>query len=198
MLNVLDSINKLNSYGLPVVKSLLVSNVNELKKAINIVGKPFVVKANISGHKSDVNGVLVGVNSINDVIPFINKWGSVIVQPLINGREVIIGVKSDESFGKVILVGVGGVITELINDFSLRVCPITKREAVKMINELKTSKLLTGYRGERGVNINSLASLISSVSRLAVKHDFNELDLNPVIVSDEAIIVDARLSFLKY
>ncbi len=195
MLNVFNSINELSNYGLPVVKSLLVSNINELKNAINIVGKPFVVKANISGHKSDVNGVLVGVNSIKEVIPFMNKWGEIIVQPLVTGREVIIGIKNDESFGKVILVGVGGVITELINDFSLRICPISKREAVKMINELRTSKLLTGYRNIKPVNIDSLASLISMISRLAVKHDFNELDLNPVIVNDKSIIVDARLRF---
>jgi len=104
-------------------------------------------------------------------------------------------MKNDAQFGPVIMVGLGGVLVELLKDVSFRVTPVNKTMALEMLHELKGFKLLDGFRGSKKANLNSLADIIVKTSELASKtKNIWELDFNPVIVNDKnAFIVDARI-----
>jgi acetyltransferase len=118
-----------------------------------------------------------------------------LIQPMIKGKEVIIGMKRDATFGPVIVFGLGGIFVELLNDVSMRIPPFSNAEARAMIEEISGVKYLEGFRGSEGINFELLAELLVSVGRLASENpDITEIDLNPVIMTKErAYIVDARL-----
>ena len=114
---------------------------------------------------------------------------------MMSGVEVIVGAKRDPQFGPVIMFGIGGVLVDVIRDVSLRIAPLTRRDALEMMHSLKASAILEGVRGSKPVNFNKLADIIVNVSRLMMKErKIKEIDLNPVIVSGRtAIVVDVRV-----
>ena len=118
-----------------------------------------------------------------------------LVQRMDAGREVIIGMKRDSTFGPTILFGLGGIMAEAIKDTSLRVAPIDEEEALNMMHEIKGISILNGMRGEKAVDFESLAKILANLSRLVMEHsEIKEIDLNPVMVTDErAVIVDVRV-----
>ena len=118
-----------------------------------------------------------------------------LIQPMVQGKEIIIGMKRDSVFGPTIVFGLGGIFVEVFKDVSMRVPKIDETIARSMIEEIKGFSILNGLRGEKPVNFDALIQVIMSVARLSVEHsEIKELDLNPVIVNaDSAHIVDARL-----
>ncbi len=110
-------------------------------------------------------------------------------------KEVIIGMKRDATFGPTILFGLGGILAEAIKDTTLRVAPLEKSEALKMMQEIKGIKILQGMRGQSPVNFDALADIIVALSRLALAHpEIKEIDLNPVMATSEgATLVDVRM-----
>ena len=112
-------------------------------------------------------------------------------------RFIITGLKKDPTFGHVIAFGVGGIFTEIIKDVVFRVCPISKKDAIEMIKEIKAYKILEGTRGEKPVNFYSLLRVLLALSELSKKYEnIEELDINPLIVNEKnAKIVDARIVF---
>jgi acyl-CoA synthetase (NDP forming) len=155
-------------------------------------------------HKTEFKAVALNLKNENDALKF---WDDVkirnpkakiegfLIQPMAYGREVIIGMKRDTTFGPTILFGLGGILAEAIKDTTLRVVPIEKEEALKMMREIKGIKILEGMRGEKPVDFDSLAEIIVNLSHLALEHpEIKEIDLNPVIATSEgATIVDARI-----
>jgi len=119
----------------------------------------------------------------------------ILIQEFMEGEQVIIGLKRDSVFGHVVLVGSGGILTELLHDVSIRKCPVDKKEAIKMIDEIKMKKVLYGYRNKKGVNIDSLVNAIVNISKLPQKHrNVKELDINPFIINEkEERACDARI-----
>ena len=111
------------------------------------------------------------------------------------GKEVIIGMKRDNTFGPTLIFGLGGILAEAIKDTTLRIAPIQKEEAIKMIKEIKGIKILEGMRGEPPVDFDLLADILVKLSRLVLEHpEIKEIDLNPVMTTDtSATIVDARV-----
>lgn len=197
MFGVSESLNFLKVSGFPVVKSFLVRDVNFLGEVCKSLSYPLVLKLDSSVHKSDVGGVVLGVKSFDEAVNAFNKLrvhGSVVVQEQLSGVELILGVKKDPVFGQVLMFGLGGVLTEVFRDVSFRVCPVSKADAIGMIGELRGKVLLGGYRGSPVVDVDSLASLIVDLSRVAVSNDVVELDINPLIASSRGFfIVDARV-----
>jgi len=100
----------------------------------------------------------------------------------------------------VLMFGLGGIWTEVMEDVSFRLCPLTMEEAREMIESIKGYPLLAGYRGRPAGNLEELAGLVVRVSRLIVDHpDILELDLNPVMVlPDRAVALDARAKAVKH
>ncbi len=107
-----------------------------------------------------------------------------------SGIEVIIGGREDQQFGKLLLIGLGGIFVESFRDFAVRVCPITRYDAVEMIRQLKSKDIVT-YNGKAE---NELTSMLMKVSRMIEENSISELDLNPVIVREDGYdVVDIRI-----
>lgn len=107
-----------------------------------------------------------------------------------NGIEIIIGGKTDQQFGKMILIGLGGIYVETFKDFALRLCPITEHDAESMLNQLKSRKVLAP--DEKSSKM--IKELLLKVSRMFENSDLTELDLNPVLLHDNTYdAVDLRL-----
>lgn len=190
--------------GFPIVERRL---FQEWKEAFNYAKRvkfPVVLKLASDHllHKTDVNAVRLNVNEENFFRNYmdlagmkIQKYG-VLIQKFISGKYIIIGVKKDETFGHVILAGLGGVFAEVIKDVSFRVLPINKKEALGMLKELKCFEILKGYRGEK-VDLRHVIGVMLKVSKLVEKHpSISELDLNPLVANEREVkIVDARIIF---
>src|SRR5438270_5268277 len=99
------------------------------------------------------------------------------------GAELIVGLQNDPQFGPIIMVGIGGIYTEVFKDVSFRVLPITKSDAAEMIEELKGKKILQGFRGAAPINIDTLSSALVSIGNLGtdMAHYYDSIDFNPVI-----------------
>jgi acetyltransferase len=107
----------------------------------------------------------------------------------------MIGAKRDPVFGPCLILGTGGVYTEIFDDYSFRLAPITESEAEAMVEELRLAPLLKGVRGEAACHIPSIVEALLSVSQLVATHqEIVELDINPLIVNERAAVaVDARI-----
>jgi acyl-CoA synthetase (NDP forming) len=111
------------------------------------------------------------------------------------GLEVIVGMNRDPQFGPVILFGLGGIMVEIFQDVSLRLLPLTKDEALSMIQEIKGYGLIAGHRGQPQVDENAIADCLLAVARMAENNpEIIEIDLNPVVAyPDGILVVDARI-----
>ncbi len=155
-------------------------------------------------HKTDVGGVKLNITSnLNTVIR--NMQGlfpgsSILVEEMVpyTGIEFIIGALADPDFGPALMVGAGGILTELYKDVKFRLAPLEKREAVRMLKELTVADILQGYRGSN-MDIYTLADLIVSVGNLVndLGANFNQLDINPVVFSEGKWIALDGMSILN-
>jgi acetyltransferase len=109
------------------------------------------------------------------------------IQEMASGVEVILGVVNDEHFGPYVMVGLGGVFTELLGDVSHRFAPVTVEDAREMIEELKGARMLQGFRGAPRADVAALANAIANLSWLIVDHQdrIAEIDVNPLFVREE-------------
>jgi len=199
------------AYQIPTTETFLAGTAGEAAQYADQVGYPVVMKIASADilHKSDAGGVKLNLTceadvtaSFDEIIanahgynPDANITGVTVQKMIPAGVEVIIGAKMDPQFGQVVLFGLGGIFTELLKDISLRLVPITPRDAEQMVNEIKTRRLLEGYRQFQPVDKDALASILTKVSALVQDLPMvKEIDLNPVIAyPDGAIAVDARV-----
>ncbi|KAF6248412.1 MAG: acyl-CoA synthetase [Nitrosopumilus sp. YT1] len=160
-------------------------------------------------HKTDVGGVKVGLENINDVKKTFNDMygrlskkkgvevkGILLEKMVPKGVELIVGLQNDSQFGPVIMVGLGGIMTEVMKDVAFRMLPITTSDAKSMINELKGSKLLKGFRGSAPIDLNMVSQMLVRIGKLGVENadHFNSIDFNPVIVYPKSyFVVDAKI-----
>jgi acyl-CoA synthetase (NDP forming) len=121
--------------------------------------------------------------------------GGVLVQPQLGGVEVIVGGARDPAFGPLVLVGLGGVLVEVLRSSVVRLAPIDEREAAAALRSLRGFQVLTGVRGRPAADVDALVRTVVGVSRLmAAVPGVAELDLNPVLASPGgAVAVDVRV-----
>jgi acyl-CoA synthetase (NDP forming) len=185
----------LTRFGIPTAAGRLVETSAQAAQAAIELGLPVAVKAANPAilHKSDLGVVLIGLRDADSVraaaVEIQTKLGAagaplLVQQMVIGGQEAIVGVQQDAQFGPVVLLGMGGVLVELLDDTVLGLPPITHDEALVMINRLKGAALFHGFRGTPPSDIRALQDLIVAVSRLAIEHgeSLQSLDLNPVMV----------------
>ena len=180
----------LKKNGIPVARHRVISSEAQASK----LRVPCVLKVPSVLHKTETGAVQVIQRKENSVCAWrlLSKQGTVIWQPLVEGKEVIIGLKHDPTFGRVVMFGLGGIFTEVLKDVSFRVAPITSKDAQEMISEIKGAEILKGARGQKPVNIKLLKKVLVAVSEL--KEHVAELDVNPFIVGDKAgYAVDVRI-----
>ncbi len=185
-------------FSLP--KQYFCRNQKQAEKALAELKFPIYLKAlgkNII-HKTEKNAVVKVSDREEALKEFerlkrMKECEKVLMQEEVKGIELIVGVKQDATFGKVLLLGMGGVFAELLRDFSLRICPVDEEEIREMIEELRGGRILKGYRGMK-VNTVKLVKGLEKLSRFAEKSEIKEMDINPLICNERACYaVDVRI-----
>lgn len=164
-----------------------------------VVGK--VVSPRIV-HKSDVGGVTVGITDADGLAEVFRRFQALdgclgmIVEETVTGIELILGAKIDFQFGPLILLGMGGTAVEIYKDVSLRMAPLTEKDARAMIEGLKAHRLLTGYRGAEKVDLKRLTETLIAFSSLVMElgEGIESIDINPLFCSARhCVVADARI-----
>ncbi len=203
VLDLAESIKILENSGIKFAKGKLVRKENELEKAAKSVGFPLamkIVSPKIT-HKTDLGGIKLGIKNADEAKAAFSKmqklsgFAGVYLQQMAKGHEIIIGGKVDETFGPIVLFGLGGIFVEVFKDVSIRVCPLAGKDAEEMMDEIKGSAILHGTRGQKPVNLKKIKSCILAVSKLMEKKkEIKELDINPLFANEkEVLAVDARV-----
>lgn len=202
-----EAMTLLKENGIPVPPFAFARSEDDAAKMAAELGFPVVVKV-VSPqivHKSDVGGVMLNLKSEDEVRGAFRKMeeigkgkefkGIVIYPMLKSGREVILGLTNDPTFGPLIAFGMGGIYTEVLKDLTFRIAPIDETEAAAMIREIKMYPILRGVRGEAPSDLEELARAIAAFSRLPLRYpDIFEADLNPVFVYEKGVrVADARI-----
>jgi len=197
----------LTAYGLAIPRSSVVSTIDEAIAFAEQVAGPVVLKVISPSviHKSDVGGVALDISgsdavaeAYNQVTSVVSDAEGVLIQEFVSGgHEILIGMIEDPNFGPLIVFGLGGVFVELIGDVAFRIHPLTDLDAREMIADVKSARLLEGYRGGDPGDIEAVIDALLRVSALieALPEVF-EMDLNPVKVGTPGAgvrIVDARI-----
>jgi 3-hydroxypropionyl-CoA synthetase (ADP-forming) len=199
----------LSEYGIKVPKYALVTNSDEAVQKSKEIGFPLVAKIVSPDilHKTDVGGVKVGLSSEDEVKKAFDDMfnrlkekfdvkGVLLEKMVPKGVELIVGLQNDSQFGPSIMVGLGGIYTELFKDVSFRVLPVTKNEAAKMLESLRGKDILKGFRGSTPVDLDMLSEAIVNIGTLGVDMagKYESIDFNPVVVyPDSYYVVDAKI-----
>jgi len=200
-------------YGIPVASYGLARSLDEALTIAKKIGFPSVAKVvspDIS-HKSDVGGVILNLKDEEDIakayekimnevpkrVPNARIYGVLIQKMASPGIEVIVGGTRDPTFGPVVMFGLGGIFVEILKDVSFRIAPVTRYDAISMIEEIKASKILDGYRGMPPRDKDALVDIIIKLSKLMEEvEEITDVDLNPIMSFEKgkgAKVADARI-----
>jgi len=199
----------LTEYGVKVPDYALVKSADEAVAKAKRIGFPLVMKV-VSPqilHKTDVGGVKVGVSSEQQVREVFNDMygrlsgrynvkGVLLEKMVPSGVELIVGLQYDVQFGPVIMVGLGGIFTEVFRDVAFRMLPITKDDARSMLDDLQGKKILQGFRGSKPIDIGMLAEALVKIGKLGTEMAayYESVDFNPIVVyPDDYSVVDAKI-----
>tara|TARA_B110000046_G_scaffold36408_1_gene39816 strand:- start:11063 stop:13240 length:2178 start_codon:yes stop_codon:yes gene_type:complete len=214
--NILEHAAKvaLAAFGIPMVQEALVTSEASALKAAERIGYPVVMKglADDFEHKTEAGLVRLGLSAPEEVceaFAFLSAQLSsqtlngapahFLVQKMVKGGvEVILGIQNDHVFGPMVVLGVGGIMTELMNDVALRRAPLSRRDVVEMINETRLGDLLAGFRGSPVADRGALEEAVLRLSQLAVANvdEIDSIDINPLLVLPEGegcVMVDALI-----
>jgi len=197
----------LEDYKIPFLKTQLVRTKGEAKRAAQKIGWPVVLKISSPEVLHRTEKRLLEVNlqnekelgrAFDEILQRAKsrKIEGILVQKMTKGIELACGMKRDESFGPVLMFGLGGIFIEVLKDVSFRIAPLSKKEAREMIKEIKSYKILKGYRDKRGVDLQELEKILIQLSKLSEDHpEIKEIDFNPVFVNEKRVQV-ADFKFL--
>ena len=209
----------LAAYGITVPNSVIVPGVADVEAALKGLKAPVVIKVMSPDilHKSEARAVRLNLRSAEEVAAACQEIlasarahredarieGFLLEEMAAGGQEVVIGGVRDPHFGPLVMVGLGGIFVEVLADVTFRICPIERRDAEDMLDELKGAAVLKGVRGRNPV---SREAIIDALLRIGgeggllmdLAADIQEADINPLIVSESgAVAVDARFLLTK-
>jgi acyl-CoA synthetase (NDP forming) len=194
-LNEHESKQLLAAYGVPVVQEAVARDALQAVKLAHSLGYPVVLKGLGSTllHKTERGLVHLNLSTKTAVERAVHaitreagdELEGILVQPMLTGkREFVAGLSRDAAFGPVVMFGVGGIFTEALGDYSLRIAPLSAYDAREQIAEIKAQRLLGAFRGEQAPEIEVLVSTLLGLSQLAFEHpEIAEVDINPLIVA---------------
>jgi acetyltransferase len=197
----------LQALDLKVVKEVIVKDTDEAIRVAKEIVYPVVLKGRIEGqiHKTEAGLVKLNLwtddqlkSAYQEMLSLKSKPQSFLIQPMLKGDlELIIGVIRDPQFGPAVMLGLGGIWTEVYRDVVFRLVPLNQQEVFKMVSELKGIDLFRGYRGSKPVNMEALAEWLIRLGWLAMTFDkIEEMDVNPLLIVDgEPVAVDATIIF---
>ncbi len=208
-LNIIDSLKILQLVDIPIEPIHLATSVNDLKKITDKTGFPVVVKiiSDKISHKTETGGVITNIKTIKELQEVYKKLslqyniiieqsgGKIGIQKMIKGSEILIGAKRDETFGPVVVFGLGGTYTELLKEISYLVYPFTYEQFSQKINESRLGKLMAGFRKNPPVDLKKLYEIANNIGRLMTDFiEIKEIDINPLIaLGNKIIAVDSRI-----
>jgi acetyltransferase len=204
----------LAEYGIPIAVEFLATNPEDAVAAAQTIGYPVVLKVESPEilHKTEAGSVEVDINSDAEVRAAFSRIlthakiynpkasiGGILVQEMLrDGREIILGMTQDPQWGPAIVLGLGGVLVEVLKDISMRLAPLEKFDIEEMLQELKGASILQGLRGRAAADIDALIDIALRFSQLCIdlKSDLQEIDINPLLVFDDgkgAKVVDCLM-----
>lgn len=201
----------LECYGISHPPTQRVRSAAAASRAAAELGFPVALKAASPElpHKMDLGGVRLGLKTRRQVAEVFSQMaaklgdamdGAVVQRMIDPGVEAIVGIVHQESFGPLVMFGLGGIATELLGDRAFRILPLTDLDARELVRSVKSAPLLFGYRGSPPANVEALEELLLRVARMAAEiPEIIELEFNPVIVSQkEAVALDAEIRMAPY
>ena len=200
-------------YGIALPQSRAVKSAEEAADAAAAVGFPVALKIRSPDivHKTEAGGVVLDLGSRQDVLAAAGalvvaakksqpnaRIDGFLVQEMVSGIETIVGARSDPLYGPLLLAGSGGIMVELVRDAALRLLPVSAADVDAMIDSLKASRLIAGYRGRPAADRKALEAAMLALSRFYLDHRtrIGEIEINPLIVRNEgAVAVDVRVAW---
>ena len=214
-----EALALVKSYGIPVAKYGIVFDESDVERVVKSIGFPVVAKVvspDIS-HKSDVGGVILGIKDIEGAVKSYRQIISNVKKYVPNAKivgvlyqkmaspgyiEVIVGATRDQTFGPVVMFGIGGIFVELLKDVSFRLAPLDPEDADDMIKEIKGYRLLEGYRGMPPRDVEAIKDILIKTSKIITDIDrIQDIDLNPIMLYEKgkgALTVDVRVILRKF
>jgi acyl-CoA synthetase (NDP forming) len=200
--------------GVPVVPRLIVTSANEAAAAAEQTGFPVALKVSATGlaHKTEAGGVVLGVGTADaaaraydQIVTAVSAASpdtpieGVLVSPMrTEGTDLLVGIVRDETWGLTLVVGLGGIWVEVLQDSAVRALPVTALQVREMLTELKSFQLLTGARGTEPVDLDELSRVIARIAAIAVAlgDDVAELEINPLRAAGSRVeVLDALVSW---
>ena len=192
--------------GIETVDYRVSINLKQAIECSSQIGFPVAMKVLSSQilHKTESGGVELNIKNLEELKISFQKLSDVfkklkidplaekfLIQKMEKGiSEIILGYRVDELVGPIVLLGSGGILSEIYKDKSIRIAPVNIIQAKEMINEVKSLVTITGYRGLPEVDINIIATAIVNISKFALVKEIKEAEINPVIVkkNNEGIV----------
>jgi acetyltransferase len=213
VLTEMESKTLLSAFHIPVTRTILARSANEAMMIATQLGFPVALKIDSPdiSHKSDVQGVALNIlnatgvrDTYNDMVQTVARLqpkariNGVTVQTMArtrHGREIYIGLVTDDPFGPVIAFGAGGTMIELINDRAMELPPLNQFLANRLINRSRVAETLGEWRGNSAANVDALEQILLRVSEMVCElPQLREMDINPIIIDEDgAVAVDARI-----
>lgn len=205
-LNEHDAKELLRAYNIPTVSEQLVQTVDQAVVTAKSIGWPVALKACGPDilHKTDAGLLALNLANENSLK---NHWERIaaaakglamegmLVQAMAQGRrEMVLGMKREAQFGPCVMIGLGGIMTEIFQDTAFRVAPFDTTEAMDMVEELRCNKMLQPFRGEAAVDLDALCRAMVAVGKIALDYPMiEEIDVNPLVLTPrgEIVAVDA-------
>jgi acyl-CoA synthetase (NDP forming) len=190
--------------GLPFVPAAAARTEEEVRDAARRLRAPYVLKATGLLHKSDAGGVALGLEDEEELVAAYRDMTDRLAPPGFSveemadtrdGVELIVGARQDPRFGPVLLVGLGGTLTEVLRDTAFALAPVTPAAARALLESLRTAPLLHGVRGRPGVDLDAVAAAVARISELAAAHpEIDEIEVNPLLATPRGVTaLDARI-----
>ncbi len=204
-LNATDSADLMRAAGIAFAQQFICKNLNELKAIQDSVKFPLVMKVVGPVHKTEVNGVRLNINSIEEMhthfeeLIKIPKVTNVLIQEMLNGEELFAGAVKQGEFGHLVIFGFGGIFLELLNDTQNALAPLERNEVKEMVRSLKGYPIIEGYRNRPPLNEEKFIDTVVRVGALVhIAPEIVELDLNPLLANENSITaVDIRVRIEK-
>ncbi len=205
-LNEYEAKRFLAGFGIPVCREVLAGDPEKAAGEATVIGFPIVLKASGATlyHKTEVGGIALNLKTPEEIkeearrLLRIQGCQAVLVQEMIQGeRELVCGLTRDAQLGPCIMFGLGGVFTEALDDAVFRLAPLTSTDALEMMQEIRSAKILRSFRGQSPVDRTALSRILMALGTIALQYEaIREIDLNPVKIRPDGspVAVDALIS----
>jgi len=198
-----DSKRFLSLFGIPISYDILTKDGESAVAAADSIGYPVALKAVGARltHKTEVGGVVLHVKTREEIRAEADRLlqipgceGLLVAEMVGGARELACGLTRDPSFGPAVMFGLGGILTEILNDTVFRIAPLTEADARAMMSEIRSARILETFRGEAAADRRALAQVLIALGRIGLDYEgVAEIDINPLKIRPDGrpVAVDA-------